>query len=349
VQCLPAGLWYILLIAIGCCFVLTLLHNARKDPASTTNRPDSCLFLLLVHVPAGLRYILLIAIGCCFVLTLLHNARSHPLPVPPVCSFSLSVYMRAGLWYILLNAISSCFVLTLLQNAPYHRCCLLSVRLWCLCTLAGLWYILLIAIGCCFVLTLLHNARNDPASSTNCPGSCLFLLLFHVPAGLCYIFLFAIGVCFVLILLHNALSEPCCLPDCVLFAHLQACGTSCSLQSAAASCSPYCTTPARTPHPQPAASCAKRQQQSASETASRRPLRPTQAVLLPDRLLMVLRSRGVTGDLLGVAVQCRVWMDLKLRQLTVKLRGVRRSRHSLECPPLRIGAHCSSLFWTAVL
>jgi hypothetical protein len=35
---MPAGLWYILLIAIGCCFVLTLLHNARKDPASTTGR-----------------------------------------------------------------------------------------------------------------------------------------------------------------------------------------------------------------------------------------------------------------------------------------------------------------------
>jgi hypothetical protein len=32
----PAGLWYILLIAFGLCFVLTLIHNARKDPSSTT-------------------------------------------------------------------------------------------------------------------------------------------------------------------------------------------------------------------------------------------------------------------------------------------------------------------------
>ncbi|WIA44152.1 hypothetical protein OEZ86_010489 [Tetradesmus obliquus] len=31
-----SGLWYILLIAIGLCFVLTLIHNARKDPASAT-------------------------------------------------------------------------------------------------------------------------------------------------------------------------------------------------------------------------------------------------------------------------------------------------------------------------
>jgi hypothetical protein len=28
---MPAGLWYILLIAIALCFVLTLIHNARKD------------------------------------------------------------------------------------------------------------------------------------------------------------------------------------------------------------------------------------------------------------------------------------------------------------------------------
>ncbi|KAF6257204.1 ligand-gated ion channel-domain-containing protein [Scenedesmus sp. NREL 46B-D3] len=33
-----SGLWYILLIAIGLCFVLTLIHNARKDPRSTTGR-----------------------------------------------------------------------------------------------------------------------------------------------------------------------------------------------------------------------------------------------------------------------------------------------------------------------
>lgn len=37
-SCIAAGLWYILLITIGLCFFLTLLHNVRKDPKSKVGK-----------------------------------------------------------------------------------------------------------------------------------------------------------------------------------------------------------------------------------------------------------------------------------------------------------------------